>query len=199
MARNEKMQGWGERVRRVRERANLSLAEWARRCGVTPGSCSTWETKDSGTSASVIKRGLVALGIPDVPQTLSWLADGQGPEPHWLNDPPGSPFTPEGPGRLVAMPRAALEAWHAGFRVLDQARETGTLREPCSIQAWTHLHRAESELKAESGLVGSAPRDHIIRNDEAVSSSLTASFASPANIISLDDRRNVLLSLRRAQ
>lgn len=151
MPRNESMEGWGQRVKRVRLRLKLSIAAWAAACGVTPGSANVWETRDSGTSASTIKRGLRSESVWDLDRTLSWLADGEGREPRWLEDEsldprqaPEEEPAPDGhpPRPGLAMPQALIEKVREAHAGAEELRVAGELRSAPAIKTWTALDGA---------------------------------------------------------
>lgn len=158
MPRREPMKGWGARIGQVRARFDLDRRAFARFFEIADTSVRGWEDDDSATSPGVLKRGLVALGVPDVDRTLSWLADGEGPEPYWLNGVPGSPIPPSGPDGLVAMPQRALDVGREAFRILDSARATGTLRDPPALKAWHVLEGEECFAVSASARTSSSAR-----------------------------------------
>lgn len=175
MSRREAMPGWGKRIERVRIRLKKSRAAFARLCGVAATTVRGWEQGDAGTTALTLKRGLNALGVPDVDRTLSWLADGGGEPPYWLDDgEPGSPLPPSRPDGMVAMPQKVLAVGREAFRILDGARAAGALRDPTALRAWgvlesegafagaTAAHASQGSVCSATGLrialVGSALR-----------------------------------------
>jgi transcriptional regulator with XRE-family HTH domain len=140
MSRREPMPGWGERIKRIRDRFGLDRRAFARFFDIGDTSVKGWEEKDSSTSPAVLKRGIVALGVPDVDRTLSWLADGEGPEPYWLAGEPGSPIQPNGPDGMVAMPKRALEVGREVFKILDGARTARMLTDVPALRAWNLMY-----------------------------------------------------------
>jgi len=85
----------------------MSRAEFARAFDVTPPSYTNWVDEDASTGAYTLVSGLRQLGVWDLDRTLAWLADGQGREPAWLEDPSLDPFTAPSPkaGSEIAWPR----------------------------------------------------------------------------------------------
>lgn len=91
------MSSFSERFKRARERAGLSVADIAARCGVSGQAVYNWENGSAPRSADRMKKLADVLGVPQ-----SWLAFGQGelpPSPVHSFSPGDTP--PEG---FVAIP-----------------------------------------------------------------------------------------------
>lgn len=176
MSRRDVSPGFGARIERVRNRVRIppraanakarkvpSRAAFAKVFDISSSTYKNWVDEDASTGAVTLKRGLVRLGVWGVDRLLSWLADGEGFPPAWLEDEEIDPQGPEPSGELtpenvIAFPRAALDFFQEATGAMDKACAAGELRTPLTIQAFTALQRAKS-LRWDSD-----PRPHHYEN-----------------------------------
>lgn len=216
-ARGKRFKIFRERISRaLRRKREIRRAEMAKLLGLEPGAYYSYE-KGSAPNLTAIALGLKNFkpSIYCWPEVLAWLGTG-AVEPSWLSDGDGSPFSPSGPSgapspALVAEPLDIEERWR--LLVLQGRRQvsSGEIEDPRFVRGVLSLEDwLATVAETKKAVIGSAAsREHIIRNDEAVSSSLTASFAmaqserferseDPAPIIKLDDVKRKTSSLKEA-
>lgn len=170
MSRRELSVGQGARLERIRTRVGIStMTAFASLFGVSLSTYRNW-LEDGSTSAYVLKRGFVALGVWDVERLLSWSADGEGPAPRWLEDERLNPFSPpgehpDGPGGEPAMPVDLAHAREAR----DQLRQVAQGGGKVDVRVYKALVVLEDltsapEVAAQLPSSTSAPRSHLLKH-----------------------------------
>ncbi len=159
MARRESSPGFGARIERVRARLEMSPRVFMGYFGgddpkdrYVEGAFRNWKKNDASPGAYTLKRGFVRMNVRGVPDLLSWLADGDGEPPAWLDDrtlnpfmaPEGSPdpSTPAGGTKITEAIRSATAtvfgsaSWApATIRLAQLARQSQDAAEVESIRA----------------------------------------------------------------
>lgn len=164
--RAKKVLGWGSRFARILKRLDLSNAEVARRVGYSASQVGEWMSTDTMPSAATLRALLKTAATWDLDRALSWLADGEGRAPRWLEDVTLDPKMPppeipgNGPPRpSVAMPQAALGAARAleAHEAARVALETA----PSVLPVWKARVALEETREAAANARAALNADHL--------------------------------------